>query len=81
MGAEEPIEESGWHHDSVKLEHSGPEGGPIGVNVPAPGTHRIDVEALSPQHRAALLAAKALPPKSEELWSKRQLAWIAQKAP
>jgi transposase len=61
---------SGWHHDSLRFEHSSPEGGPIGLNVPAPGTHRIDVAQLSPEHReglkAALLAAVALPPKSED---------------
>jgi hypothetical protein len=53
---------SGWNNDNtMKLEHTGPEGGPIGVNVAVPGTTRIDVEALSheqrDQLRAILLAA------------------------
>ena len=54
----------GWNNDTLKLEHSGPEGEPIGVNVAVPGTHKIDVEALSheqrDQLRDILLAAKAL---------------------
>ena len=56
---------SGWHHDSVKLEHSGPEGGAL-------RTERyevIDPRRLSPEHReglkAALLAAAALPREGE----------------
>jgi hypothetical protein len=52
---------TGWNNDTLKLEHSGPEGEPIGVNVAVPGTHKIDVEALSyeqrDQLRAILLAA------------------------
>ena len=57
---------SGWHNDAMKLEHSGPDGGPVEVER----THKIDIGRLSPEHREALktvlLAVKALPPKSEE---------------
>ena len=51
---------SGWHHDSVKLEHSGPEGGPVQVEA----ARTIDVRALSPEQRAQfkaiLLTARSL---------------------
>ena len=51
---------SGWNNDTVKLEHSGPEGGPVEVEA----EHKIDIESLSheqrDQLREILLAAKAL---------------------
>jgi hypothetical protein len=51
---------SGWNNETVKLEHLGPEGGPIQVEP----THKIDIEALEPEQREQLreilLAAKAL---------------------
>jgi|HubBroStandDraft_6_1064221.scaffolds.fasta_scaffold425891_2 hypothetical protein len=51
---------TGWNNDTVKLEHSGPEGGPLQVEP----THKIDIAALSheqrDQLREILLAAKAL---------------------
>ncbi|SEP24649.1 hypothetical protein SAMN02990966_04674 [Rhodospirillales bacterium URHD0017] len=51
---------SGWNNDTVKLEHSGPEGGALQVE-PA---HKIDIEALEPEQREQLreilLSAKAL---------------------
>ena len=51
---------TGWNNDTVKLEHLGPEGGPIQVEP----THKIDIESLSheqrDQLREILLAAKAL---------------------
>ena len=57
---------SGWHHDSVKLEHSGPDGGPVPIER---GTV-IDGRSLSFEQRAALraalLTAKFLPGKTEE---------------
>jgi transposase len=60
---------SGWNNDAVKLEHTGPEGGPIGVNVAVPGTTKIDVGALSHEHRDQLrdilLAAVALAEKEQ----------------
>jgi hypothetical protein len=60
---------TGWNNDTVKLEHTGPEGGPIGVNVAVPGTTKIDVEALSyeqrDQLRDILLAAVALAEKEQ----------------
>jgi hypothetical protein len=47
----------------VKLEHSGPEGGPVEVKA----EHKIDIESLShdqrDQLREILLAAKALATK------------------
>jgi hypothetical protein len=51
---------SGWNNETVKLEHTGPEGGPVEVKA----EHKIDIEALSheqrDQLREILLAAKAL---------------------
>lgn len=52
---------TGWHHDSQRVEHSGPDGKPVQIE-PA---NVIDVRQLSPEHRAALrevmLAVEALP--------------------
>jgi hypothetical protein len=52
---------TGWNNDTVKLEHSGPEGGPLEVEVK--DEHKIDIESLSheqrDQLREILLAAKA----------------------
>ena len=51
---------TGWNNDTVKLEHTGPEGGPVEVE----STHKVDIESLSHEHRdqlrEILLAAKAL---------------------
>lgn len=51
---------SGWNNDAVKLEHSGPEGGPIETER----GDRLDIRALSPEQRdqlrSILLTAKAL---------------------
>ena len=51
---------TGWNNDTVKLEHTGPEGGPLQVEP----THKIDIAALEPERRdqlrEILLAAKAL---------------------
>jgi hypothetical protein len=51
---------TGWNNDTVKLEHTGPEGGPVEVKA----EHKIDIESLSheqrDQLREILLAAKAL---------------------
>ena len=44
---------SGWHHDTQKVEHSGPEGGPVEVARPV----RINVEALTFEQREVLRAA------------------------
>jgi hypothetical protein len=50
---------TGWNNDSMKLEHSGPEGGPVQVEP----TTVIDVQFLTreqrDQFRSILLAAKA----------------------
>jgi hypothetical protein len=55
---------TGWNNDTVKLEHSGPEGGPVEVKA----EHTIDIESLSheqrDQLREILLAAKALGTKT-----------------
>jgi hypothetical protein len=55
---------TGWNNDTVKLEHSGPEGGPVEVKA----EHKIDIESLSheqrDQLREILLAAKALGTKA-----------------
>jgi hypothetical protein len=55
---------SGWNNETVKLEHTGPEGGPIQVEP----THKIDIEALEPEQREqlkqVLLALKALDAKT-----------------
>jgi len=54
----------GWNNDTVKLEHSGPEGGPLQVEP----THKIDIEALEPEQRdqlrEILLNLKALAAKA-----------------
>jgi hypothetical protein len=51
---------TGWNNDTVKLEHTGPEGGPVEVKA----EHKIDIESSSheqrDQLREILLAAKAL---------------------
>ena len=51
---------TGWNNDTVKPEHTGPEGGPVEVKA----EHKIDIESLSheqrDQLRGILLAAKAL---------------------
>jgi hypothetical protein len=51
---------TGWNNDTVKFEHTGPEGGPVEVKA----EHKIDIESLSheqrDQLREILLAAKAL---------------------
>ena len=41
---------TGWNNYTVKLEHSGPEGGPLQVEP----THKIDIEALEPDQRDQL---------------------------
>ena len=55
---------NGWNNDTVKLEHTGPEGGPVEVKA----EHKIDIESLSheqrDQLREILLAAKALGTKA-----------------
>jgi hypothetical protein len=38
---------TGWNNDTVKLEHCGPEGGPVEVKA----EHKIDIEALSHEQR------------------------------
>ena len=43
---------SGWHNDAQRLEHSGPEGGPVQV-----ATLTIDAASLSVENRNALKAA------------------------
>ena len=49
---------SGWHHDTQRVEHSGPEGGPVEVARPV----RVNVEALTFEQRdilrSVLLAAQ-----------------------
>ena len=54
----------GWNNDTVKLEHTGPEGGPLQVEP----THKIDIEALEPEQRdqlrEILLNLKALAAKA-----------------
>jgi hypothetical protein len=40
---------SGWHHDAQRLEHSGPDGGPVPIEH---GTV-IDTRQLSPEERQA----------------------------
>jgi hypothetical protein len=52
---------SGWHHDSVRLEHSGPDGGPVSIergNV-------IDGRQLSPEERDALRNVLLAPPSED----------------
>ena len=55
---------TGWNNDTVKLEHLGPEGGPLQVEP----THKIDIAALKPEQREqlkqVLLAVKALATKA-----------------
>jgi len=50
---------TGWNNDTVKLEHTGPEGGPVEVKA----EHKIDIESLEPEQRdqlrQVLLALKA----------------------
>jgi hypothetical protein len=43
---------TGWNNDTVKLEHSGPEGGPLEVEVK--DEHKIDIESLSHEQRDQL---------------------------
>jgi hypothetical protein len=40
---------TGWNNDTVKLEHTGPEGGPVEVKA----EHKIDIESLSHEHRGS----------------------------
>jgi hypothetical protein len=40
----------GWNNDTVKLEHTGPEGGPLQVKA----EHKIDIAALEPEQRDQL---------------------------
>jgi hypothetical protein len=55
---------SGWNNDTVKLEHTGPEGGPVEVKA----EHKIDIASLEPEQRdqlrAILLNLKALATKA-----------------
>jgi hypothetical protein len=55
---------TGWNNDTVKLEHTGPEGGPVEVE----STHKIDIAALEPEQRdqlrEILLNLKALATKA-----------------
>ena len=41
---------TGWNNDTVKLEHTGPEGGPVEVKA----EHKIDIESLSHEQRDQL---------------------------
>jgi hypothetical protein len=41
---------TGWNNDTVKLEHSGPEGGALEVQA----EHKIDIESLSHEQRDQL---------------------------
>ena len=55
---------SGWNNDTVKLEHTGPEGGPVEVKA----EHKIDIASLEPEQRdqlrEILLNLKALATKA-----------------
>jgi hypothetical protein len=55
---------TGWNNDTVKLEHTGPEGGPVEVKA----EHKIDIAALEPEQRdqlrQILLNLKALATKA-----------------
>jgi hypothetical protein len=57
---------TGWNNDTVKLEHTGPEGGVLEVKVK--DEHKIDIASLEPEQRdqlrEILLAAKALATKA-----------------
>jgi hypothetical protein len=41
---------NGWNNDTVKLEHTGPEGGPVEVKA----EHKIDIKSLSHEQRDQL---------------------------
>jgi transposase-like protein len=53
---------SGWHHDSQKFEHSGPDGAPVAIEASA-SSGRLNIEQMSWEDREALkgilLRAKA----------------------
>jgi hypothetical protein len=55
---------TGWNNDTVKLEHTGPEGGPVEVTA----EHKIDIASLEPEQRdqlrEILLNLKALATKA-----------------
>jgi hypothetical protein len=55
---------TGWNNDTVKLEHTGPEGGPVEVKA----EHKIDIASLEPEQRdqlrEILLNLKALATKA-----------------
>ena len=42
----------GWHHDSQRVEHSGPDGAPVAIETTARNT--IDVSSMSVEDRDAL---------------------------
>jgi len=44
---------SGWHHDSQKFEHSGPDGAPVAIEASA-GSGRLNIEQMSWEDRQAL---------------------------
>jgi hypothetical protein len=53
---------SGWHHDSQRVEHSGPDGTPVAIEASA-GSGMLNIEQMSWEDREALkgilLRAKA----------------------
>jgi hypothetical protein len=55
---------TGWNNDTVKLEHTGPEDGPVEVKA----EHKIDIASLEPEQRdqlrEILLNLKALATKA-----------------
>jgi hypothetical protein len=54
---------SGWHHDSQKVEHSGPDGAPVAIEASANSGRLLNIEQMSWEDREALkgilLRAKA----------------------
>ena len=45
---------SGWHHDSQKVEHSGPDGAPVAMEATADPGRWLDIRQMSLEDREAL---------------------------
>ena len=45
---------SGWHHDSQKIEHSGPDGAPVAIEAAADSGRWLDIRQMSLEDREAL---------------------------
>ena len=60
---------SGWHHDSQKIEHTGPDGGPVAINAVT-----LDATILTPEQRDQLRKLLMIVARRQDSDEDKQLA-------